>query len=123
MPTLIAILIMRALEKYSNKPFTKVWIKFLLNTLTNVDKYNKLFQNSDASTIYKLHAASERLLKTFLAFFVKSEVIRDHATDLTNVDFLNPSLFLPNKELFLGDDTSALLLHLKESLLMHFILV
>ena len=59
-----------------NKPFTKAWIQFLLNTLLSVDKYNMLFQNSNASTIYKLHAASERQLKTFLTY-VFCEVTSD----------------------------------------------
>jgi hypothetical protein len=98
-----------------NKPFTKAWFKFLLNTLLSVDKYNMLFQSSNSATIYKLHAASERLLKTFLTYFVKSQVIRNNSTNLTSINYLNPSFLLPDKELFIGDDTSALLLHLQEN--------
>ncbi len=50
----------------------------------------------------------------FLAYFVKPQAFRDHATDLTELDYLNSPFLLPDEELLLENDTSALLLHLEK---------
>lgn len=97
-----------------NDPFTKVWFQFLTNVLVTFDKYNVLFQTTKASTVHKVHAESERLLRTVLSFFVKPQVIR-LTTDITSISYTDPSIHLPNSDIFVGDDTAALLLHLHEN--------
>ncbi len=46
---------------------------------------------------------------------MKPQAFRDHATDLTELDYLNSPFLLPDEELLLKNDTSALLLHLEKN--------
>ena len=104
----------RAIAEIINNPFTKVWIQFLTNVLVIFDKYNTLFQTTKTSTLHKIHAESERLLKTVLSFFVKPEVIR-RTRDLASIKYLDSSVHLPDSDIYVGDGTTALLLHLQEN--------
>lgn len=89
-----------------NDPLTKLWIQFLLNTLVIFDKYNTFFQTSCTSTIHKLHLESEILLKKVLSFFIKPQVIRENALDLTLVQYSDSSNHLPDEEIFIGNSLS-----------------
>ena len=104
----------RAIAEIINNPLTKVWIQFLTNVLVIFDKYNTLFQTTKTSTVHKIHAESERLLKTVLSFFVKPEVIRQ-TRDLASIKYLDSSVHLPDSDIYVGDATTALLLHLQEN--------
>ncbi len=53
--------------------------------------------------LVSFHAASEYLHKIFLAYFVKPQAFRVHATDLTELDYLNSPFLLPDEELLLED--------------------
>ena len=96
------------------QPQTKLWLCFLSNTLA---VFNEFFQTSSTSTLHKLHGESERLLKTVLSFFIKPCVILQNSCDLTAVDYGDESNLLSEEEIYMyiGDDTTALLLHLKEN--------
>ena len=74
-----------------------------------------LFQTTKTSTIHRLHGETERLLKTVLSFFVKPQVIRENVLDLLCVRYSDHSVQLPNDEVFVGDNTTAWLIHLTEN--------
>ncbi len=95
-----------------SKPSTKLWLCFLSNVLTVFDKFNGYFQTSSVSTAHKLYGESVRLLKTVLGFFVKPRVIKTHVDDLTKLKFQDTASHLTDDELFVGDSTSALSVHL-----------
>ena len=71
--------------------------------------------SSSTATIHKLHGESERLLKTVLSFFIDPCVLRLNSSDLTKVNYTDPSIHLPEEELFIGDDTAAFILHLRDN--------
>ena len=49
-----------------------------------------------------------------LSFFVKPEVIR-RTRDLASIKYLDSSVHLPDSDIYVGDGTTALLLHLQEN--------
>ena len=104
----------RNIHKLLSNPITKVWFCFLSNVLVVFNKFNIYFQTSKTSTIHKLHGESIRLLKTVLSFFLDPSIVRDHSGDLTRIQFTDTAIHLPHSDLFIGDSTSALLLHLDE---------
>ena len=57
--------------------------------------------SSSTATIHKLHGESERLLKTVLSFFIDPCVLRLNSSDLTKVNCTDPSIHLPEEELFI----------------------
>ena len=57
--------------------------------------------SSSTATIHKLHGESERLLKTVLSFFIDPCVLRLNSSDLTKVNYTDPSIHLPEEELFI----------------------
>ena len=57
--------------------------------------------SSSTATIHKLHGESERLLKTVLSFFIDPCVLRLNLSDLTKVNYTDPSIHLPEEELFI----------------------
>ena len=67
------------------------------------------------STAHKLYGESICLLKTVLGFFIKPQIIIQHSDDLTKLRFTDPSAHLPDDEIYIGDSTSALLVHLQEN--------
>ena len=85
------------------------------NALAAFDKFNVFFQTSSTSTVHKLRGESVHLLKTVLDFFVKPLVVRKHSDDLTELNFQDPSTHLPDDELFIGDSTTALSVHLSDN--------
>ena len=99
----------RTICQILNDPLTKPWLCFLLNTLAVFDKYKTFFQTSSTATVHKLHDESVRLLKTVLSFFINPQVLRTHSNDLTEIDFTITSNQLPPEELFLGEDTTAII--------------
>ena len=105
----------RTIFRLLSDPLTKPWLCFLSNTLAVFDKFNVFFQTSSTATIHKLHGESERLLKTVLSFFIDPCVLRLNSSDLTKVNYTDPSIHLPEEELFIGDDTAAFILHLRDN--------
>ena len=105
----------RTINGILQQPQTKLWLCFLSNTLAVFDKFNVFFQTSSTATIHKLHGESERLLRTVLSFFIKPCVILQNSCDLTAVDYADESNQLSEEEIYIGDNTAALLLHLKEN--------
>ena len=97
-----------------NHPLTKPWLYFLRNFLPIFDKFSIYFQTSSAATIHKVHDETVRLLKMVLSFFISPGVIRVSGEDLTTVDYMDSSKHLPDDEIFIGDDTLALLLSIQE---------
>ena len=75
-------------------------------------RFNTFFQ---VSTAHNLCGESIRLLKTVLGFFIQPQNIIQHSDDLTKIRFNDPSAHLPNDELYVGDSTTALLVHLNEN--------
>ena len=55
-----------------------------------------------------------RLLKMILSFFISPEVFRACGEYLYTVDYVDNSNHLPDNEVFIGDDTLALLLSIQE---------
>ena len=96
-------------------PLTKPWLLFLSNVLPVFEKFNVFFQTSSAATIHKVLGESERLLKTVLSFFIDTNIIRINSYDLTKIDYTNSSNHIPDDQVFIGDDTTALVLHLKDN--------
>ena len=96
-------------------PLTKPWLLFLSNVLPVFEKFNVFFQTSSAATIHKVLGESERLLKTVLSFFINPSIIRINSGDLTKIDYTNSSNHLSDDQVFIGDDTVALVVHLKEN--------
>ena len=104
----------KTISKLLNDPFTKVWFHFLSSTLVIFNKFNVYFQTARTSTIHKLHGESLRLLKTILSFFIDPKVIRASSEDLTVIDYENTGSHLSVTDVFVGDSTTALLLHYEE---------
>ena len=105
----------RTIFTLMSKPSTKLWLCFLSNVLAVFDRFNTFFQSSSVSTAHKLYGESIRLLKTVLGFFIKPQVIIQHSDDLTKLRFHDPSTHLPDDEIYIGDSTTALFVHLSES--------
>ena len=96
-----------------SRPSTKLWLCFLSNVV--FDRFNIFFQTSKISTAHKLHGECVRLLKTVLGFFVKPQLIKEHLGDLTKLKYCYTSTHLPDDELFVGDNTTALAVHLSDN--------
>lgn len=96
------------------RPLTKAWMLFLSNILPVFDKFNVYFQTSSTSTIHKLHGESERLLKKVLSFFIHPRFIRSDAGPVTEIAYMDHNCQLTHEDIYIGDDTSALLLHLED---------
>ena len=90
-------------------PLTKPWLLFLSNVLPVFEKFC-FFQRSLAATVHKVLGESGRLLKTVLSFFIDPNIIRINSCDLTNIDYTNSSNHLLDDQVFIGDDTAALVL-------------
>ena len=97
-----------------NHPLTKPWLCFLRNILPIFDKFSIYFQTSSAATIHKVHGETVHLLKMVLSFFIYPEVFRVCGEDPSIVDYMDSSNHLPDNEIFIGDDTLALLLSIQE---------
>ena len=104
----------RMVSRVLKDPLTKPWLLFLSNVLPVFEKFNAFFQTSSAATIHKVLGESERLLKTVLSFIIDPNVIRINSYDLTKIDYTNSSNHIPNDQVFIGDDTTALVLHVKD---------
>ena len=72
--------------------------------------------SSSTSTVHKLHGESVRLLKT-VSFFLSSHRLLENTRIiiLTKLNFGDPSTHLPDDELFIGDSTTALSVHLSDN--------
>lgn len=105
----------RAIFVLMSNPTTKVWLLFLSNVLAVFDRFNTFFQSSLVSTSHKLHGESVRLLKTVLGFFIKPQFIVEYSEDLTKLRFTDPTTHLPDDGIYVGDSTTALLMHLKDN--------
>ena len=98
-----------------NDPQTKLWLCLLSNTMPVFNKFNVFFQTTSTATVHKLHGESVRLLKTVLSFFIKPDVILRNSNDLTKLKYDDPSNHLLDEQLFVGDSTTALILHDSEN--------
>ena len=63
----------------------------------------------------KLYGETKRWLKKILSFFIKQEVIQHHSEDLTRLNYSDECNHLPVRDLFVGDNTTALILHQEEN--------
>lgn len=54
-------------------------------------------------------------LEDSIGFFVKPQLIKKHLDDLTKIKYHDPSSHLTDDELFVGDSTTALSVHLSDS--------
>ena len=77
----------RSIFELLSKRSTKLWLRFLSNILPVFDKFNLYFQTSSTSTVHNLFKESERLLRTVLSFFILPDVIRSHASNLTELNY------------------------------------
>ena len=100
----------KSIETLLRQPLTKAWLLFLSTLLPVFDKFNVFFQTSATATIHRLHAESERLLKTVLSFFIKPSVLR--AVPVTEVIYMDQSCHVANEDIYVGDEAAALLHHL-----------
>ena len=105
----------RSIDKILQNPFTKPWLLFLSNILAIFDKFNTYFQTSATATIHRLHGECERLLKTVLSFFVKTSEISSNSTDLTRVNYTSCSSYLSTEDIYIGDNTLALIINVSEN--------
>ena len=105
----------RTIFTLMSRPSTKLWLCFLSNVLAVFDRFNTFFQSSKISTAHKLHGECVRLLKTVLGFFIKPQLIKEHLDDLTKLKYRDASTHLPDDELFIGDNTTALAVHLSDN--------
>ena len=108
---------MRSIYRLLNDPLTKPWLLFLSNVLPVFEKFNIIlfFQTSSAATIHKVLGESERLLKTVLSFYIDPTVVRGNSSGLTKINYTDSSNHLPDDIIFIGDNTTALLIHLHEN--------
>ena len=97
-----------------NHPLTNSLLCFLRNILPIFDKFSIYFQTSSAATIHKIDGETIRLLKMVLSFFISPEVFCVCGDDPSTVDYMDSSNHLPDNEIFIGDDTLALLLSIQE---------
>ena len=79
------------------------------------DRFNIFFQSSKISTAHKLHGECARLLKIVVFIFIKPQLIKEHLDDLTKLTYRDASIHLPDDELFVGDNTTALAVHLSDN--------
>ena len=90
----------------------KTIFSLMSKPLAVFDRFNTFFQSSSVSTAHKLYGESICLLKTVLGFFIKTQIIIQHSDGFTKLRFTDP---LPDDEIYVGDSTSALLVHLKDN--------
>ena len=100
--------------KLLNDPITKLWLCFLSNILGVFDKFNILFQTTSTSLVHRIQGETSRLLRKVLSFFLSPDVLMNHSDDLASIDYMNPTNHLLHESVFVGDDTTALLLHLQD---------
>ena len=66
--------------------------------------------------LHKLHGETELLSKKVLSFFIDPSVIQlNNADDLTQFDYTNSTNHLAEEDLFIGDNTMALIIHLRNN--------
>ena len=104
----------KSISKLLNDPMTKPWLSFLSNILGIFDKFNILFQTTSTPLVHRVHGEMSRLLRKVLSFFVSSNSLLSHGDDLTSVDYVISRNHLTHDRIFVGDDTTALLLHLQD---------
>ena len=105
----------RSIYRLLNDPLTKPWLLFLSNVLPVFERFNVFFQTSSAATVHKILGESERLLKTVLSFYIDPKVVRLNSSDITKVNYTDSSNYLPSDKVFVGDNTTALLTHLRDN--------
>ena len=105
----------KTLEKY-RLPFSKL-ISFTSDYEGSKrwGNFNVFFQTSSAATVHKILGESERLLKTVLSFYIDPKVVRLNSSDITKVNYTDSSNYLPGDKVFVGDNTTALLTHLRDN--------
>ena len=104
----------KTIDDLLSQPLMKAWLLFLSNILALFDRFNIFFQTSSTSTIHKLHGESERLLKKVLAFFIQPQVLLAGACPIPELAYMDPSYQLTHEDIFVGDNTYALLLLLQD---------
>ena len=96
-------------------PLTKPWLFFLSNVMPVFDKLLKCFffkhplQQRYINFMEKL-SSTWRLHSVILYFL--HDVFHHISIDLTKIKFDEPSNHVPNREIFIGDDTMALICYL-----------
>ena len=104
---------MKNISKLLNDPITKPWLSFLSNILDIFDEFNILLQTSSTSLIHKIQGETARLLRTVLSFFVSPDVLLNSGENLASIDYTSSSNHLLHESVYIGDDTTALLLQVQ----------
>ena len=98
----------KTIDDLLSQPLMKTWLLFLSNILALFDRFN-IFQTSSTSTIHKLHGKSEHLLRKVLVFFIQPQVLLAGACPIPELAYMDPSYQLTHEDMFVGDNTYALL--------------
>ena len=101
----------RRIEKQLSKPITKLFAQFVAYALKPLNKFNIALQ-SDASKIGTMQKDIQYLLRSFLANFVKPEVLATTPSETVHeVDFTSRDNHVSDDELGIG---TAARLHMIE---------
>lgn len=103
------------LNGHFNSDIMKLVLLFLEYALDCLCKFNAAFQ-SDLPMLPRLQDEVTRLLKLFLARFIKTEVIRSVGEEITTLNISDPELQLPNMELGIGHKTWAFISKKEDSI-------
>jgi hypothetical protein len=82
------------------KPLTKLYLMFVSNALQVINAFNKLMQGEAPTVHFLLREVQAFVKKLFLRFMVPS-VIQE--TQLSQINLLHSSLYLPLNEVLVGD--------------------
>ena len=71
------------------------------------------FQTSSTSTVHNLFKESEHLLRS--SFFILPDIIRSHASDLTELNYSLSAYQVSNDDLFIGDSIATLVIEITDN--------
>ena len=82
-----------------------------LQFLTGSIPFSKFFSVDHSEIVWREYSSP----KNSIRLFIQPQNIIQHSDDLTKLRFNDPSTHLPDDELYVGDSTTALLVHLNEN--------
>ncbi|KAI4455636.1 hat family dimerization domaincontaining protein-related [Holotrichia oblita] len=97
------------IKKKLNDPTTKMFLQFLEFVLAFFNNLNKEMQ-SESPKLYKLYKNITQILQSIFDCFIKREYLKK--TGIENVEYTNPSNYLPIEEIYYGANVSKSLLEL-----------
>lgn len=89
----------KALQRQIKDPLTLIYLEFLAYILPVIYNLNRLFQR-EGPTIHVLYREMERLVKTILDCYVKSECIKD--IEIDKIQYRDANNLLKLDEMYLG---------------------